>query len=374
MTEPEQTRRTFLGVASAGLGTVVVGAATLHRLTAPPPQESGEHVGFAVAGIGNLATSQVLPALRATRFARPTGLITGSRERVVPLAAEYGIPPHRIYTYDDMDRMRDDPSIHAVYVATPNGLHRDHTVSAARAGKHVLCEKPMATSVAECEEMITACDDAGVKLAVGYRLQFEAHHRECIRLAREEAFGALTIIEAGFGFRIGDPSQWRLRMDLAGGGPLMDVGIYALQACRYLTGEEPIEVVAFESGTDPVTFAEVEESLVWQMMFPGGCLGSCSTSYNLSGMNRFRAYGPRGWFGLEPAYGYRGIEGRRSDGAPLDFPHADHFVTQIDDFARCILEDRQSEVDGMEGLRDMRVIEAIYESARTGQPVSLTSY
>jgi predicted dehydrogenase len=372
MTRSLQTRREFVTATAAGVGAALAGASTARPLRAAGAYQTGRQIGFAVAGIGNLATNQVLPALRATRLARPTGLITGSPERVRPLATEYGIPPDSIYTYDDMHRMRDDPSIHAVYVVTPNGLHRDHTVNAARAGKHVLCEKPMAVSVAECEEMIAACDDAGVKLAIGYRLQFEAHHLECIRLAREKAFGALTVIEAGFGFRIGDPSQWRLRMDLAGGGPLMDVGIYALQACRYLTGEEPVEVVAFESKTDPVKFAEVEESLVWQMTFPSGCLGSCSTSYNLSGMNRFRAYGPRGWFGLEPAYGYGGIEGHRSDGAPLDFPHIDHFVTQIDDFARCILEDRPSKVDGLEGLRDMRIIEAIYESAHTGQPVSPT--
>jgi predicted dehydrogenase len=371
MTRSLQTRREFVTAAAAGVGAAIAGASTARPLRAAGACQTGRQIGFAVAGIGNLATNQVLPALRATRFARPTGLITRSPERVLPLATEYGIPPDSIYTYDDMDRMRGDPSIRAVYVATPNGLHRDHTVDAARAGKHVLCEKPMAISVAECEEMIAACDDAGVKLAIGYRLQFEAHHVECIRLARDGAFGALTMIEAGFGFRIGDPSQWRLRMDLAGGGPLMDVGIYALQACRYLTGEEPIEVVAFESKTDPVTFAEVEESLVWQMTFPGGCLASCSTSYNLSGMNRFRAYGPRGWLGLEPAYGYGGIEGHRSDGAPLDFPHVDHFVTKLDDFARCILEDRQSKVDGMEGLRDMRAIEDIYESARAGRSVRL---
>jgi predicted dehydrogenase len=350
---------------------VLTGTRAARPLPAAGPYQAGRQVGFAVAGIGNLATNQVLPALRATRFARPTGLITGSPDRVMSLAAEYGIPPESVYTYDDMHRMQDNPTIHAVYVATPNGLHRDHTVDAARAGKHVLCEKPMAVSAAECEEMIAACDAAAVKLAIAYRLQFESHHLECMRLAREEVFGALTLIEAGFGFRIGDPSQWRLRMDLAGGGPLMDVGIYALQACRYLTGEEPVEVVAFESKTDPVKFAEVEESLVWQLRFPGGCLGSCSTSYNLSGMNRFRAYGPRGWFGLEPAYGYGGIEGHRSDGEPLAFPHVDHFVSQIDDFARCVLEDRQSKVDGAEGLRDMRVIEAIYESARTGRPVRL---
>ena len=370
MTSSSHTRREFVTATAAGIGAALTGAAVPHTLRATAAPQVAP-IGFAVAGVGNLATNQVLPALTTTRYARPTGLITRDPERVLPVASQYGIPPSRIYTYDEMLRMRDNPHIHAVYVATPNALHHDHTISSARAGKHVLCEKPMAVSAAECEVMIAACDAAGVKLAIGYRLQFEAHHLECMRLARDAVFGELRMIEAGFGFRIGDPRQWRLRMDLAGGGALMDVGIYAVQACRYLTGEEPVEVMAFESKTDPVKFAEVDESLIWQLRFPGGCLAACSTSYNVSGMNRFRAYGDAGWFGIEPAYGYGGLQGHRSDGAPLRFPHVDHFAMQIDDFARCILDDRPSKVDGMEGLRDMRVIEAIYESAETGRPVSL---
>ncbi len=371
MTSSLHTRREFVRATAAGVGGVLAGSAVPRPLKAITPSRNRQPIGFAVAGIGSLATNQVLPALRETRYARPAGLITRDPERVLPLASRYGIPTSSIYTYDEMRRMRDDPAIQAVYVATPNALHHDHTISAARAGKHVLCEKPMAVSVAECEAMIAACAAAGVKLAIGYRLQFEAHHLECMRLADERVFGGLKVIEAGFGFRIGDPRQWRLRMDLAGGGALMDVGIYAVQACRYLTGEEPVEVVAFEAKTDPVKFAEVDESLVWQLRFPSGCLASCSTSYNVSGMNRFRAYGDAGWFGIEPAYGYGGLQGHRSDGVPLRFAHVDHFVTQIDDFAQCILDDRPSKVDGMEGLQDMRVIEAIYESVETGRLLSL---
>lgn len=364
------TRRDFVKATAAGVGALA-GMASTRSFGGSLGNDATQQIGVAVAGVGSLATHDILPALKDTRLARAAGLITSSPDRVRSIAAEYGIPPSSVYTYDEMPRMRENPNIHAVYVVTPNALHREHTVAAARAGKHVLCEKPMAVSVAECDEMIAACRAADVKLAVAYRLQFEPHHLECMRLAREKVFGDLKLIEAGFGFRIGDPNQWRLRRELAGGGALMDVGIYVIQACRYLTGEEPVEVVAFEAKTDPTRFAEVDESLTWQLRFPGGCLAACATSYNASGMDRFRAYGPRGWFELDPAYQIGGQRGRRSDGTALRFDPVNHFVLQLDDFAACILQDRSSKVDGMEGRRDMRVIEAIYESVRRGRPVSI---
>jgi predicted dehydrogenase len=282
--------------------------------------------------------------------------------------AEYGIAARHVYSYDDMDRLRDDPEIDAVCIVTPNGLHAEQTIRAALAGKHVLCEKPMANTSAECRAMIAACGDAGVRLAVGYRCRFEPHHLECLRLAREREFGALRLIEAGFGFRIGDPGQWRLRADLAGGGALMDVGIYALQTCRSLTGEEPDLISALETKTDPQKFAEVDESIVWQMRFPSGVTASCSTSYNANGINRFRAIAERGWFGLDPAYSYNGLAGTTSRG-PLTYPQIDQFAAEIDDFALCILEGRESIVSGEEGLRDLLSIEAIYESIRGGRAV-----
>jgi predicted dehydrogenase len=269
-----------------------------------------------------------------------------------------------------MDQLADNPDIDMVYVVTPNSLHLEHTVRAAQAGKHVLCEKPMANSVADCEAMIDACRDAGVQLAIGYRCQFEPHHLECIRIAREQEFGAIRLIEAGFGFRIGNPQQWRLRAALAGGGALMDVGIYALQTCRYLTGEEPVHVSALETKTDPVKFAEVDESMTFQMTFPSGAIAECSTSYNVNGVNRFRAFAERGWFGLEPAYDYSGIRGTSSRG-PIAFEALDQFAAEIDDFAQCILENRESKIAGIEGLKDLRVVEAIYESIRSGRTIEL---
>ena len=183
--------------------------------------------------------------------------------------------------------------------------------------------------------------------------------------------GKLSRIDAGFGFTIGDPKQWRLRHKLAGGGALMDVGIYALQACRYLTGEEPVSVIAQETKTDPIKFAEVDESITWSMKFPSGVTATCSTSYNVNGLNRFRAYGEKGWFGMDPAYSYEGNRIETSNGK-IELAPIDQFGTELDEFAKCIRENRPSRVSGQEGLKDILAIEAIYRSIQERGVVSVS--
>ena len=370
MNEPSQTRRQFINKTSAGLGAAMVASQTPGLLTSALAQTPGRKINFALAGLGSLSTNQIAPALQKTQHARLAGIITGTPSKAEKWKAQYSIPDKNIYNYDNMDQLRNNPDIDVVYVVTPNGLHPEHVTKAARAGKHVLCEKPMANSAKDCEKMIKECEKAAVKLAIGYRCQFVPHHIECMRLAREKTFGDIKIIEAGFGFRIGNPNQWRLRADLAGGGALMDVGIYALQACRYLAGEEPSLVSAIETKTDPVKFAEVDESLTWQMTFPSGVIAYCSTSYNVNGINRFTAYGDNGWFGMGPAYSYGGLKGQTSKG-DMEFEQVDHFAAEMDDFARCIIEGRTSKVSGKEGLRDLHVIEGIYKSIKTGRAVKL---
>jgi predicted dehydrogenase len=219
--------------------------------------------------------------------------------------------------------------------------------------------------------MIDECKKAGRQLAIGYRLHFEPNNLECVRLAREKVFGDLKIIDAGFGFPIGDPTQWRLKKDLAGGGPLMDVGIYALQATRYISGEEPVSISAITTVTDPVKFKEVEESIVWETKFPSGVIAHCSATYKVPGIASFKAFADDGWFELDPAFHYGGIQGRRSDGKQIRFPSIDQFAAEMDDFAQCILENRPTKVPGEEGLRDVKTMMAIYEAARTGKTVNL---
>ena len=326
-------------------------------------------VGYSLLCAG-YALMFVVPG-RPTAIAALALNVTGTPAKAAQWKAQYGIPEKNIYRYDTMEKMADNPDIDVVYVVTPNALHAEHTIKAAKAGKHVLCEKPMETSVEKCRQMIDACQQAGRQLAIGYRLHFEPNNLECVRLAREKVFGSVKLIEADFGFRIGDPNQWRLNRALAGGGPLMDVGIYALQATRYLSGEEPVCVSAVTTVTDPAKFKEVEEAISWQMKFPGGALANCNSSYNLTSLDRYKVFADDGWFELAPAYLYDGIRGRRSDGKSIHLGDLDQFAAEMDDFAQCILNNKPTKVPGEEGLRDVKIMMAIYEAAKTGKTVTL---
>ena len=368
MNTPQLSRRNFLKTSTLAAASLTMAGWWPSNVRAAAP---GRKLGFALVGLGSLSTHQIAPAFQNTQYCRLAGIVTGTPAKAERWKAQYNIPDQNIYNYQTMDRLADNPDIDVVYVVTPNALHAEHTIKAAKAGKHVLCEKPMEVSSAKCQQMIDACQQAGRQLAIGYRLHFEPNNLECVRLARERAFGSLQMIQAGFGFKIGDPSQWRLRKALAGGGPLMDVGIYALQATRYLTGEEPVEVSAMATTTDQVKFAEVEESLIWQARFPSGIMANCSTTYAFGDMRGYRAYAENGWFGLDPAYEYDGQQGTRSDGQAIALPHVDQFALQMDDFAQCILKNQPTRVPGEEGLRDIKIMMAIYEAARTGKRVKL---
>ena len=363
-----QTRRDFLKTtAVAAAAAPLIGALTPRVFAAEPDKK----LGVALVGLGSLSTHQIAPALQHTKYCRLAGIVTGTPAKAGQWKAQYNIPDRNIYNYDTMEKMADNPDIDIVYVVTPNGLHAEHTIKAAHAGKHVLCEKPMEVSPEKCQQMIDACKQAGRQLAIGYRCRFEPHHLECARLAREKVFGDLRMMEAGFGFAIGDPNQWRLNHALAGGGPLMDVGIYALQAARFVTGEEPILVSAVETKTDPVKFKDVEESITWEMKFPSGLLARCSTTYKFPGLNNFTVYADKGSFGMNPAFSYLGNRGFRSDGKELRFDAVNQFAVEMDNFAQCILNNRPTKVPGEEGLRDVRIMMAIYQAARTGKSVKL---
>jgi predicted dehydrogenase len=368
MNAPSFSRRDFLRTSTLAAAGVSLAGLPGRAFAEEPARK----IGFALCGLGNLSTNQLAPALQETKFARLAGIVTGTPAKAAAWKAKYNIPDHCIYNYDTMSQMADNPEIDVVYVVTPNALHAESAIKAAKAGKHVLCEKPMEVSVAQCQAIIDACKAAGRQLAIGYRLHFEPNNLECVRLAREKAFGDIRFIEAGFGFAIGDPTQWRLKHALAGGGPLMDVGIYALQATRYLSGEEPASVSAITTVTDPVKFKEVEESIAWQMKFPSGVLASCNSSYRFGGINRHQTFAQREPAALNSAYGYGGINGARSDGQEIHLPQINQFAAEMDDFAQCILNNKPTRVPGEEGLRDVKIMMAIYEAARTGKTVDLS--
>ena len=265
------TRRDF-----AKLGALSLAAQFALKLGA---ETSGARkTGYCVIGLGRIA-GHFMPAVRSTTTSQITGLVSGHRDKAERIAAEYGVPAGSIYNYENFDEIAHNPAIDAVYVALPNSMHAEYTIRAAKAGKHVLCEKPMSTNVADAEAMIAACKAAHVKLMIAYRCHYEPTNLKAVQLIRTGALGQVQAIESTFGFNIA-PGEWRLNKKLAGGGPLFDVGIYSLNACRYLTGEEPEHIAAYASVIDhDGRFNEVEENVSWTMKFPSGIVASCNTTY-----------------------------------------------------------------------------------------------
>lgn len=357
-------RRPFL----LSTGAAVLGAGIARAQKAP-----GKKLGWALVGLGKLSTHQLGPALKKAKHSQLTAVVTGTPEKGVRWRKEYGLGEDQVYTYEDFDKIIDNPDIDVVYIVLPNSMHAEFSIRAAKAGKHVFCEKPMANTAEDCRQMIAACEEADRRLGIAYRCQFTPQHLEAIRFTKEEVFGRPMHIEAGFCIQLGgDPSQWRLNHKLAGGGALMDVGIYALQACRYLTGEEPIEISAQEVKTDRERFAEVDESIQWMMKFPSGVTANCTTSYAYKGLNKFTVYGKDGRFGMEPAYSYGNIKGWTSQDE-IAFPtkQVDQFGNEMDVFSQAILNQEDFKASGQDGLKDLIAIEAIYRSIKEGKKVTL---
>lgn len=367
------TRRSFIVQGGAAATALAAAPLLLGRSDESPAQGAPRKLGWALCGLGGLSENQIAPALQNAQLSRLAGVITDTPAKAGRWKEKYGLRDNAIFTYDTMAKLAENPDIDVVYIVTPNALHGEQAALAFKAGKHVFCEKPMEVTVERCRKMIDDAKAANRKLGVAYRCQYDPNHLECVRIARTKELGDLRLVEASFTVSIGAPGQWRLKRALSGGGALFDVGIYALQAARYITGEEPVEVSALEGKTDAAKYAEVDESMFWQMRFPSGVIASCSTSYEAGLSSRIRAHTNRGWFGLDPAFGYRGNRGMRSDGKEIALPAPDLFGAEMDDFSRCIFENRQSKVSGEEGLRDVKIMMAIYEAARTGRTVKLTT-
>ena len=362
-------RRRFLHQLSGGLGAAILtGSAPNLLIRNATAQTRRNSLGFALMGLGSYAT-RLATHFSETKHCHLAGIVTGTPAKEKTWAEQYNIPDSNIYNYDNFDQIANNPDIDIVYVVLPNAMHAEFVIRAAEAGKHVVCEKPMAISTQECAEMIAACNKNDRKLSIGYRNHFHPVHQEVMRIGQNRVYGDIKVVQAGFGFRIGNPNQWRLQKALSGGGALQDVGVYAIQAARYVTGEEPISITAQEIKTDPVKFREVDETILWQMRFPSGAMASCSTSYS-SGFNRLYAAMERGWLSIDSAYGYGGQVGRTNEGEIAN-PPSNMWAAQMDDFSLCVQEDRESKISGMEGLRDVRVIEAIYESIHTGKAVDM---
>jgi glucose-fructose oxidoreductase len=347
-------------------------------------QDGKKKVGFCVVGIGSLAKNQIIPGLAKCENAKLVALVSGhAAEKAPPIVEKYGLNPKYVYSYDNYEAMRDNPDIDVVYVVLPNSMHAEYTIRAFKCGKHVLCEKPMANSAEDCRQMIEAGKAAGKKLMIGYRLRHEPVNMRAIDLVRGDGasvgqktgdgkIGTLKGLEAGAGFNIGDPTQWRLKKQYAGGGSMMDIGIYALNACRYLSGEDPVEVTAMTYSTPgDERFKEVEETMLFTLRFKSGLLANCTSTYGW-GINRYRVTGTKGMVQSEPFLSYTGnklfarLPGKRElEEVVIDA--RDHFASEMDYFAECVRDGKEVRTPGEEGLADMKVIEACYRAARSGR-------
>ncbi|KAA5542818.1 Gfo/Idh/MocA family protein [Adhaeribacter rhizoryzae] len=335
-------------------------------------------LGWAIVGLGKFATEQLIPAFKDCKYSELVALVSGSPDKAKRIAAEYNLDASNIYDYQNYDSIKDNPAVDVIYIVLPNSLHAEFTVRGAQAGKHIMCEKPMATSVEDCQKMIEACRQAGKKLMIGYRAQYETYNLKCIELIREGKIGDLKLITSDHGRPL-KPDQpedkWRTNKKLAGGGSLMDIGIYSLQACRYLTGEEPVEISAMMSNTpnDP-RFNEVEENITFSLRFPGGVLANCSSSYSFFEIKRFQAFGSEGNITLDPATDYNEHQLTLKTDAgteEIKLEGNNHFAAEIDHFSECILENKTPKTPGEEGLQDVKLMMAIYEAAATGKPVKV---
>ena len=354
------SRRKFIYQLGAGAGMLML--SPLSRWQNAVASRPGKKMGIALVGLGSYATYQLAPALLETQNCELAGIVTGTAEKAVKWQERYKIPDKNIYNYGNFDAIADNDAIDIVYVVLPNSMHHEYVIRAAKAGKHVICEKPMAVSMKECHEMIDTCRKSGVRLFIGYRLHFDPYHLAARKFRTSDA-GRLQSVDSAFAFRIGDPAQWRLNKSLAGGGSVMDLGVYCIQASRYSIGEEPVSVTAVEEKTDPVKFAQVEETMKMQLEFPGGMTATAMCSYNRFA-NYLKLTSEKGRFELNSAFSYNGISGRTNNGT-LYFPPFNQQAAQMDGFSRCITEGLPSDADGEEGLKDMNIIEAIYKSAAT---------
>lgn len=336
-------------------------------------------VGFAIVGLGHLSLEEILPAFGRSQFAKPVALVSGDRDKALKVARQYGIAESSIYDYETYDDIAQNAEVEVIFIVLPNSMHRDFTIRGAQAGKHILCEKPMATNSADCRAMIAACKQAGRKLMIAYRQQYEPMNRHIVQQVRKGSLGKLHHFVASNAQSTGDPHQWRLDKQLAGGGALPDIGIYCLNAARFLSGEEPYEVIASTYSTpgDP-RFTEVEESVNFIANFPSGLSASCTAGYSSHVSKFMRLSGSQGWASMDPGFGYRGsrlsygqlVDGRNAKLEP-GVEEADQFALEIDHMAHCVRNDITPHTPGEEGLQDQLIIEAIYQSARTGAAVKV---
>jgi predicted dehydrogenase len=340
---------------------------------------SSKRLGFAVVGLGNISEIAVLPAFRRSRKAKLVALVSGDERKAKRFAAKFKASDY--YTYEDYSLCLSHPQVDAVFIANHNGGHVEYTVRAANAGKHVLCEKPMANTVEDCQRMIDACRASNVRLMIAYRKYFEPASLALKKLVAAGKLGRLKIIHSAFTIFLPPGNKtpaWHFDRKLAGGGSLVDVGVYCVNTIRWLTEKEPFEAQAFAWTGDPTRYSQVEENISFQLKFPGGLVAQASSSFGAAKASFLHVHGEKGWAALDPAYAFD--DERRLFGEiggrwfEKKFKIMDEFALELDAFAGCVRRRREPEPSGYQGLRDVAVIQAIYRSARENRPVPVPTY
>lgn len=324
-------------------------------------------IGVALVGLGYYSRDLLAPALQLTRHAELRGIVTGSPEKIPVWQSTYNIPDRNVYDYNSMHQAANNDDIDVFYIVLPPSMHKDYTLVSANAGKHTWCEKPMAVTEKECQAMIDGCKKNKVKLAIGYRMHHEPNTGTVMEWAKSKPYGPISEIKAEAGYREGRTNHWKQQKAM-GGGAMFDMGVYTLNAARYSSGEEPVAVTASHSTTRPDVYKEVDETTKFTLEFPSGATAQCLTSFGM-GLNELRVEAEKGWYQLKPFQAYNGVSGRTSDGKLLNKPISNQQAQQMDNDARSIMENTSMRVPGEEGLKDIRVVEAIFKSAAQGKRV-----
>lgn len=330
-------------------------------------------IGYAIVGVGQLTKDELIPAVRESEHAYLAALVTGADDKAEVQAAS-SMRPEDVYAYEEFGELADRDDIQAVYIVLPNALHREYAERAAQMGKHVLCEKPLASTVEDAEAMVQACREAGVLLMTAYRCQYTPEHWAVRDAVQSGRLGPVRLLNSVHAHVEDDPQAWRLDQKMAGGGPLPDIGLYSLNTARFVLGLEPQWVEAsLDQPQDDPRFREVERSVSFRLGFAGGVMADCQASYAALDVNTLRVMGEAGHAEMDPAFAYEGLKltvTPAKDQQP-DFPGYDQFTLEMDHFAACIRAGVQPWTPGEEGLQDQRLMAAIYQAARGGKRVTL---
>lgn len=360
-------RRNFIKTAGFAVSGMSMAPGIFPNIIVP---RNKEKLGVALVGLGYYSTDILAPALQLTQHCMLSGIVTGTPSKAETWKAKYKLADKNIYDYTGFDRIANNPDIDVIYIVLPPSMHEEYVVRAAKAGKQVWCEKPMAVTASECQAMIDACQKNKVSLSIGYRMHHEPNTQDIIQYTRSLPYGKIKDAYAEAGYRDGRTTHWK-QIKKMGGGCMLDMGVYPLNALRYSIRKEPLSVLSAKASTTrPEIYHEVEETMEFELEFPGGVIGKGMTSLG-KGMNSLQVNCEKGWYKLEPFQAYNGVKGMTSDGKVLNKTINNQQAKQMDDDSLSIMNKKPMLVPGEEGLKDIRIVEAIKQAAKDGKRVSL---